>query len=122
MSQILLSLFGIGVHLCISYGIDQREFGENFFAYCANNLNGAEPTESTIDDFERKELINNKAKSKSNAGAKVQRSINDFEYDEIGSDGEDNDVMGAYICTTPKVNEHIQICLWFFCVNFNVTT
>lgn len=94
--------------MCISYGIDQSEFGENFFAYCANNLNGADPTESTIDDFERKELLNYKSKAKTNASGKAQQNINGFNYDEIGSDGEDNDLMGAYICTTPKVVINLQ--------------
>lgn len=95
--------FCLGMHLCITYGIDQSEFGEIFFTYCANNLNGADPTETTIDDFERKELMHYKAKAKANTSGIAHQGTNDFDYGGIGSDGEDNDVMGAYICTTPKV-------------------
>lgn len=101
------SLPFIGFDLCISYSIDPREFVEIFMAFSINHLNGAEPTESTLDDFERKELANYKVK-KSNTNVKLQQSFN--ECDEIGSDEEDNDVLGAYICTTPKVSDDFECC------------
>lgn len=89
----------IGVDLCITYSVDPREFVEIFVAFCINHLNGADPTDSTLDDFERKELANHKAKNnKTTTSARIQQT----NY-EIDSDEEDDDVMGAYICTTPKV-------------------
>lgn len=66
-------------------------------AFSINHLNGADPTDSTLDDFERKELANYKKTNKPNTSVRLQQNI-----DDIGSD-EDDDVMGAYICTTPKV-------------------
>lgn len=72
-------------------------------AFSATHMNGAEPTDSTLDDFERKDLASYKSKANANSTARLQRSINEF--NEIGSDEEDNDVMGAYICTTPKVRQ-----------------
>lgn len=92
----------IGVDLCIDYRIDPREFVEIYMAYVLNNLNGAEPTDSTLDEFERKELASYKSKATSNVNT-FHKSIN--EYDDNVSDDDDNDVMGAYICTTPKVNQ-----------------
>lgn len=87
--------------MCITYSVDPNEFAELFMAFSATHMNGAEPTDSTLDDFERKDLAS--YKSKANSSARLQRSINEF--NEIGSDEEDNDVMGAYICTTPKVRQ-----------------
>lgn len=90
--------------LCISYNItDPREFVEVYVAFTINHLNGAEPTLSALDDFERKELVNYKKKSAELAkSANTQRNLNDFE--DFDDDGIDDDVMGAYICTTPKVS------------------
>lgn len=85
--------------MCITYSIDPREFVEIFVAFSINHLNGAEATDSTLDDFERKELANQKAKTNTN----VRTQHKTMEFDEIDSDEEDDDVMGAYICTTPKV-------------------
>lgn len=92
--------------MCISYGIDPREFVEIYVAYILNHMNGAEPTESIMDEFERKELANHKKASRNIS--KLQRSIN--EYDDNVSDDDDNDVMGAYIgCTTPKVRDRDSV-------------
>lgn len=72
---------------------------EIFVAFSINHLNGAEATDSTLDDFERKELANYKAKTN------VRTQKKSMEFDGIGSDEEDDDVMGNYICTTPKVRQ-----------------
>lgn len=90
--------------MCISYSIDPRDFVEIYLAYMLNHMNGADPTESILDEFERKELANYK-KANSNIN-NLQRNIND--YDDNVSDDDDDDVMGAYICTTPKVTIVIQ--------------
>lgn len=94
----------LGVNLCATYAVDPREFVEIFVAFSINNLNGTDPTESTLDDFERKELTNYKSSGygKDNAASPMQSNVTAF-YDEIGSGGENDDVMDAYICTTPKV-------------------
>ncbi|XP_031640662.1 DNA polymerase alpha subunit B [Contarinia nasturtii] len=89
------------VELCISYSIVPNDFVETYVTFSVNTEAGTEVTESLLDDFERKELTNYKSKS----NAKTQQNINTFEYDEIGSDGDDNDVMGSYVCTTPKANK-----------------
>lgn len=74
-----------------------------FVAFAANHSIGTDITESTLDDFERKELQNQKSNAqKAKTEAKTQRHV-DFEFNEMGSDEEGDDVMGAYICTTPKV-------------------
>lgn len=90
----------LGVDLCTDYLIEPQEFVEELFAFTVNTSTGTECTESTLDDFERKELTNYKSGRKNNA-SKMQQNVN-FHYDDIESDGE-NDVMDAYICTTPKV-------------------
>lgn len=68
---------------------------------------GVELTESILDDFERKELANNKS-NKIKTESKIQRNI-DLEFDENDSDGDGDDVMGAYICTTPKVRKYLHL-------------
>lgn len=94
--------FLLGVDLCITYLLDPNEFADLFMAFSATHMNGAEPTDSTLDDFERKDLASYKSRT-SNSTARLQRSINEFS--EIGSDEEVDDVMGSYICTTPKVRQ-----------------
>lgn len=91
-------LFQLGVELCITYSIDSNDLVETYVTFSINANAGTEVTETSLDDFERKELTNYKSKS----NVKIQRNINNF--DDIGSDGDDNDVMGAYVCTTPKVS------------------
>lgn len=80
-----------------------------------NHMNGADPTDSILDEFERKELANYKKSSKNNA--QLQRSINN--YDDCVSDDDDNDVMGAYIPTTPKVKSYDSMyAIDVICMNF----
>lgn len=101
-----------GLEFSITYDIEPRELVEIFIAYCANHINNGEPTLSTLDDFERKELQKRTNSSKSTA---FQPQRNPIDIDEYGgdSDGEDdNDVMSAYIDTTPKV--FIVIAYSFF--------
>lgn len=92
--------------MCSSYAIDPEEFVDIFIAFVINNMKGGDISESTLDDFERKELSNQKSiTTKSKNASKTQRNM-DMEFNEIGSDGEGDDVMGAYIgCTTPKVSK-----------------
>lgn len=91
----------LGVDLCITYSIEPQEFVEELFAFTVNTSTGMECTESALDDFERKELMNYKSGRK-NIASKTHQNVN-FHYDNIESDGENDEVMDAYICTTPKV-------------------
>lgn len=92
-----------GVDLSLTYSVDPREFVEIFVAFAVNNAKNSDVTDSTLDDFERKELANQKsAAQKAKNATRAARNM-DFEYNEIGSDDEGDEVMGAYICTTPKV-------------------
>lgn len=110
--SIHFNLFCAGLDLSITHNIDPREFVEIFVAFSVNHLNGAEPTLSSLDDFERKELAN--YKNKPNETSKLQ-NFNDF--DEIGDDDDDtDDVMEAYICTTPNVR---IFSFFFFCENYS---
>lgn len=98
----------VGLELCIDYDVsDPKEFVENYVAFSVNHLNGAEPTNDSLADFERKELANHKSKAKvpSNRNQPQHRNqINDCEqYDDVGMDDEGDDLMDAYICNTPKV-------------------
>lgn len=100
----------------VTYNIDARELVEIFVAYCVNNLNNAEPTLSTLDDFERKELQKRTSSSKTKA---FQPKRSPIDIDEYGGDSDgddDNDVMSAYIVTTPKV--FIPISLFTFLDSF----
>lgn len=75
-------------------------------AYWVNNLNGADPTLSTLDDFERKELTSHKKENKDTTQINSSsRDLDEFEAynDSDNDDDHDDDVMSAYICTTPKV-------------------
>lgn len=87
--------------MCISYAVEPREFVELYMPFMVSNLKQDEDaTDSTLDNFERKILAN--YKSNASNTSEVQRNHNDY---EIGSDDDDDAVMGAYICTTPKVGD-----------------
>lgn len=80
-------------------------------AYCANNLNRADSTLSTLDDFERKELTSYKKKTKDTTKINnLSRNMDEFEdYNSSDNDDDhDDDVLSAYICTTPKVIKYKQ--------------
>lgn len=101
----MLLVFWPGVDLCTAHAIDPEQFVEMLFAFTVNNSHEMNITESAMDDFERKELTNHKGSARhrtKNGASKPQPHVNAF-YDEIGSDDENDDVMDAYICTTPKV-------------------
>lgn len=100
---LLSNIIIAGLDLCASHAIDPEEFVEMLFAYTVNNSNDMKISESALDDFERKELTNYRANGTKNGSSKAQQKMI-FNYDHIGSDSEnDNEVMDAYICTTPKV-------------------
>lgn len=87
--------------MCITHSRDPHEFAEDLFTFTVNGPTGIEVLESTLDDFERKVLTNCKPNRKATKNTTQQNA--NFQFDEIDSDGENDEVMDAYICTTPKV-------------------
>lgn len=96
----------LGVDLCIAHFKDPQEFADDLLTFTVNGPTGIEVTESVLDDFERKGLTNSKSSrhGTKTAANKSQQNVH-FQYDELESDGENDEVMDAYICTTPKVND-----------------
>lgn len=83
---------------------DPVEFVEKWMAFSISHLNGAEPTVQFLVDFENKELKNqNKANSKAKRvdGDRPQLKVYNQE-----SEDEENDILGAYVCITPKVSNN----------------
>lgn len=105
--------------MCISYAQDPCEFAETLVAFVATNNSGADLTVAILDEFERKELSN--SKTNAHKTPKTQRNIERMEYDD-GSDGEGDDVMGAYICTTPKVRIFLLKFFYLFILIDNFST
>lgn len=91
----------------VHYNIDPSDLVETFVSYCVSHLNGAEPTLSILDDFERKILQkeNGTAKKASTVNQQHRQPVEFDDYGNLGDsdDDEENDVMSAYICKTPKV-------------------
>lgn len=88
--------------------MEPQEFAELYVAYSATYCDGAEPTISSLEDFERKELFNYKNKT-------VASKIDD--YPDIEDDDED-DVMKVYGCNTPTVSTNYL--LNFFLVSIQL--
>lgn len=81
--------------------MDPREFVELYVAYSATYCDGAEPTISSLEDFERKELANYKKKAFESTNSENHRDYDD--YNDIAADDDDDDLMEAYVCNTPTV-------------------
>lgn len=94
----------LGVDLCSTYGIVPEDFVENYYPFSFNNFGQLMVTESTLDDYERKVLTkwDSSADDARNVAGQTPVRAN-FNYDDMESDGENDEVMSAYICTTPKV-------------------
>lgn len=95
-----------GLDMFADYNLDDPvEFVEKWMAFSISNLNGAEPTVDLLNDFEIKEFKNKKpsnAKSMRN-GSKPTESKRLKVYNQ-DSDDEENDLLGNYVCITPKVS------------------
>lgn len=89
-----------GLELCSEYCIDDPEqFVDKWMAFSINKFAGAEPTLQYLTDFENNELKNkNPAKTK----RVPERSQIKVYHQE--SDDEENDLLGNYVCITPKVS------------------
>lgn len=94
-----------GIEICGLYSLDDPvEFVEKFMAFSISKLDGAEPTVSNLNDFEIKEFKNqNRATAKVQpAGSSVRSQLT--VYNQDSDDDEENDILGAYVCITPKVS------------------
>lgn len=112
LKQILLP----GIEICINYNIeDASEFVEQWIAYSVSHFNGGEPTIEYLNEFERKDLAGKRDKqlhsSKKQLNAtSVSVAASSFQDDD------DDDMLGAYICNTPKVGESLfSIGIASFC-------
>lgn len=83
------------------------EFVEKWMTFSISKFNGAEPTFEYLDAFEKSEL-----KVKENpARAKLSSRNDDFEgkrklkQHQDSDDDDENDILGAYITVTPKVQK-----------------
>lgn len=86
--------------MCAFYNIkDPAEFVEHWTSFSISYLEGAEPTLEFLDQLENKELRNkNVTKSKEPVEYRSKLEVHHE------SDDEDNEILGAYICITPKVS------------------
>ncbi|KAL5284261.1 POLA2.2 family protein [Megaselia abdita] len=94
------------LEICISYNIeDASEFVEQWIAYSVSHFNGGEPTIEYLDEFERKDLAGKRDKQ---LNAKKQLNSTSALNGNAGGGGsnfqddEDDEMLGAYICNTPK--------------------
>lgn len=93
-----------GLELSSIYDLtDPVEFVEKWMAFSISHLNGAEPTVQFLTDFENKELKNQGkvTKPKKRAAASETSQLKVYNQE---SDDEENDILGAYVCITPKVS------------------
>lgn len=95
-----------GLEICTFYNLnDPVEFVEKWMAYSISNLSGADPTLQYINDFENKEFKNqNHASSKARRPAERSK----LKVYNQESDDEENDILGAYVCITPKVSYRLS--------------
>ena len=71
-------------------------------AFSISHLNGAEPTIQYLVDFENKQLKNqNKTSSKPKRAGSERSQLKVYNQE---SDDEENEILGAYVCMTPKVS------------------
>lgn len=88
--------------MCSFYHLyDPVEFVEKWMAFSISNLSGADPNLPFLNDFENKEFRNQNpatAKQKKPTGKSNLKVYNQE------SDEEENDLLGAYVCITPKVS------------------
>lgn len=72
-------------------------------AYSISHLSGAEPTVQYLIEMEKKEFVKLPKSGFSTKAVSNAPSVNLKIYNE-DSDDEQNDLLGAYVCITPKVS------------------
>lgn len=99
----------LGLEICISYNIeDASEFVEQWIAYSVSHFHGGEPTIEYLTEFERKDLAGKRDKQlfvKKQSNATSALSISTTAVASSSFQDDDDDMLGAYICNTPKVGE-----------------
>lgn len=111
-----LQYYSAGLELCSIYSLDDPvEFVEKWMSFSISKLDGADPTIQSMIDFENKELRNqNNVSMKTKKVKSLERSVLKVYNQE--SDDEENEILSAYVCITPKVS-------WtFFLVEFSPST
>lgn len=100
----------LGLDLCIAHSInDEKDFVESYLAFSVSHLNGAEPSIESLDEFERKELLNQKKKVKeSTENRRTSRRLSNFDHFDSNDVENDDELMGAYISKTPTVSRTIS--------------
>lgn len=101
-----------GFEICSVYNVDDaEEFVERWMSFSISSLGGDAPSIATLADFENKEFKNALKKSrKLDNKDRVQLKV----YNQ-DSDDEENELLGAYVCITPKVSQYFyQSMSWIF--------
>lgn len=98
----------LGLDICVSYNIeDASEFVEQWIAYSVSHFNGGEPTLEYLNEFERKDLAGKREKQLNSKPNKSMHSTTLSASAVSGSSFQndcDDEMLGAYICNTPKVS------------------
>lgn len=69
-------------------------------AFSISNLEGAEPSIKFLNDFENK-IFRNQSEPKDKPKKQERPQIKVYNQE---SDDEENEILGAYVCITPKVS------------------
>lgn len=94
----------VGLELCAEYNLDDPEqFVDKWMAFSINKFAGSEPTLQYLTDFENNELKNKNPSAKTKRLAVPERSQIKVYHQE--SEDEENDLLGNYVCITPKVSQ-----------------
>lgn len=82
---------------------DPVEFVEQWMAFSVSNLNGAEPTVQHLIEMENKEFKNHLSSAvKNDFIVGTSKNLKVYNQD---SDEEENNILGAYVCLTPKADK-----------------
>lgn len=87
---------------------DPVDFVEQWMAFSVSFKGGAEPTIEFLKEFEAKEFYNKKEDAKSSQAKKQTQSASLKVYNNQHDDEDDDmmvdDLLGNYVCVTPKVS------------------
>lgn len=94
----------VGLEICVNCGQDDPvEFVEQWMAFSISHLSGAEPTVQYLIEMENKVVVKLPKSGFTTKAISSAPSTNLKVYNE-DSDDEQNDLLGAYVCITPKVS------------------
>lgn len=78
---------------------------EQWIAFSVSRFNGDEPTIEYLLEFERKELLAKKSASVKKSSNVTSASVAATSFQ---GDDDDDEMLGAYICNTPKVGGYFH--------------